>query len=229
MTELEVRAVFAAADTLVPARYAEWFTEDGKVTFGNNPPAIGAAAIEIAVATFYALLDGMAHTLVGVWPMAGEPGWLVEAEVQYRVKGRPEPVPVLGVTVLRTAGNKVRDARLYCDLAPVFSAAQAARGQAPASPALPTVEHQAEGHRGAFTMERDGRRLAELTYSLANQLIIIDHTEVDPVLRGTGAGVKLVEASVAWARTEGRKVLPLCPFARSVFSRRADLRDVLTS
>jgi predicted GNAT family acetyltransferase len=32
---------------------------------------------------------------------------------------------------------------------------------------------------------------------------------------------------VAWARAEQLKVIPLCPFARSVFQRDESLRDVL--
>jgi predicted GNAT family acetyltransferase len=67
-----------------------------------------------------------------------------------------------------------------------------------------------------------------MTYSLAGDIIIIDHTEVDAVLRGTGAGAKLVAAAVAWARAEHRQIIPLCPFAKSVFDRKqAEYGDVL--
>ena len=89
------------------------------------------------------------------------------------------------------------------------------------------IGHEENGHRGAFFLVRDGRRLAQMTYTVAGTRIIIDHTEVDDALRGTGAGKKLVEAAVAWARQENRRLLPLCPFARSVFAKDAALRDVL--
>jgi len=59
-------------------------------------------------------------------------------------------------------------------------------------------------------------------------MIIIDHTAVDPSLRGTGAGQALVAAAVAWARDSSRRILPLCPFARSVFERTPEYADVLT-
>lgn len=225
MDEATVRDIFRGADTLNAARYAGWFTPNGRVVFGNNPPAVGPQAIEAAVAGFFSILDGMRHRLVGLWPMAE--GWCVEAEVEYRVKGSATPVPVWGVTVLRTERSAVRDARIYYDLTPVFAAAQAARVQ-PAPPApQPEVVHERDGQRGAFVIRRGGAIVAELAYSLAGDIAILEHTEVDGALRGTGTGARLVEASVAWARAEKRRLMPLCPFARSTLSRRPDLQDVV--
>ena len=78
-------------------------------------------------------------------------------------------------------------------------------------------------------MERDGKRLAEMTYTVAGSRVIIDHTTVDDALRGTGAGRKLVEAAVQWARAEHVKLMPLCPFAKSVFDKTPQYADVLAS
>ena len=89
------------------------------------------------------------------------------------------------------------------------------------------VEHEAQGHRGAFFVTQEGKRLAELTYTVAGTRVILDHTDVDDALRGTGAGTKLVAAAVDWARKEKRQLLPLCPFARSVFDKTPEFRDVL--
>ena len=94
---------------------------------------------------------------------------------------------------------------------------------------LPAVTHVAVGHRGAFVFEIDGKRLAEMAYSIAgDQMIIIEHTEVDASLRGTGAGKKLLAALVDWARAEHKKVIPICPFAKSVFEKTPEFQDVLT-
>jgi len=91
----------------------------------------------------------------------------------------------------------------------------------------PQVRHVADDHKGAFVIEHDGTRLAEMTYSLAGEIAIIDHTEVDPSLRGTGAGAKLVAAAVAWAREGRHRIMPLCPFAKSVFDKTPEYADVL--
>jgi len=91
-----------------------------------------------------------------------------------------------------------------------------------------TVEHQESEAQGAFFIQKNGQRLAEMTYSRTNAtLIIIDHTDVDPSLSGQGVGRKLLNALVAWARATGTKVLPLCPFAKSQFDKDASIRDVL--
>jgi predicted GNAT family acetyltransferase len=47
-------------------------------------------------------------------------------------------------------------------------------------------------------------------------ILIIDSTEVDDALRGKNAGKQLVEAAVKHARAHNYKIIPLCPFAKSV-------------
>ena len=90
------------------------------------------------------------------------------------------------------------------------------------------IEHQEDGHRGAFFVVRDGKHIAELTYSRANAtLVIIDHTDVAAELAGQGVGLKLVLAAVAWARETGTKLMATCPFALKQFKRDSSLRDVL--
>jgi hypothetical protein len=89
------------------------------------------------------------------------------------------------------------------------------------------IQHERTGHRGAFVVFQDGKRLAELTYTVAGTRVILDHTFVDDALRGTGTGQQLVTAAVQWARAENRRLLPLCPFARSVFDKTPEFADVL--
>jgi uncharacterized protein len=82
--------------------------------------------------------------------------------------------------------------------------------------------------KGAFYIEKEGTRAAEMTYSRAGDtLIIIDHTEVSEKLKGTGAGKALVKAAVRMAREKGIKILPLCPFAAAMFRKMPEWGDVV--
>ena len=94
---------------------------------------------------------------------------------------------------------------------------------------MPYPIHHEEAHsKGAFYVEKDKQRVAEMTYSRTNAtMVIIDHTEVDESLRGEGVGRHLLDALVAWARSTGTKVLPLCPFAKAQFDKDPSIRDVL--
>ena len=77
------------------------------------------------------------------------------------------------------------------------------------------------GKKGAFYIEIDDKKVAEMTYSHAEpNKIIIDHTEVSETLKGQGVGYKLVEASVDYLRANNLKVIPLCPFANAVFKKK---------
>jgi hypothetical protein len=63
------------------------------------------------------------------------------------------------------------------------------------------VEHTANELKGIFSIRREGKRAAELTYTVAGSAkMSIKHTQVNDVLRGSGAGVALVVAAVDWAR-----------------------------
>ena len=89
------------------------------------------------------------------------------------------------------------------------------------------IEHEHSGHRGAFVWMEDGERLAVMSYTVAGSRVIIDHTDVDDRLRGKGAGKQLVKSAVEWARADKVQLMPLCPFARSVFEKTPEYSDVL--
>ena len=90
------------------------------------------------------------------------------------------------------------------------------------------IQHSEDDGRGAFFLERDGIRLAEMTYSRVNDgLVIIDHTLVDDQLRGLGVARKLLDTAVAWARTTHTKITATCPYAAAQFAKDASIRDVL--
>ncbi len=84
--------------------------------------------------------------------------------------------------------------------------------------------------RGYFEAVEDGKEAGKMTYTWAgDSKFIIDHTEVNPDFNGKGVGKKLVMAAIEYARTNNLKIIPLCPFAKSVFDKVEEIRDVLFS
>lgn len=89
------------------------------------------------------------------------------------------------------------------------------------------VTHAESGGRGVFAIERDGRRVAEMTYQrLDGRRILVDHTQVDPSLRGHGVARQLLDAAVAWAREHHTRIAATCSYVVVQFARDASLGDV---
>ena len=90
------------------------------------------------------------------------------------------------------------------------------------------IQHKESGKRGMFYIAEDDEIIAELVYgSGGDNVIIIEHTEVDDRLKGLDIGFELVNKTVEYARTHGLKIMPACVFAKAVFDKRADFKDVL--
>ena len=88
------------------------------------------------------------------------------------------------------------------------------------------IQHRTHGSHGEFFVEREGRRVAELTYSLSGERAVVAHTWVDPTLRGAGMAPALVDAAAQWARDEHVKIVPVCSYVRAVFDRNPAYADV---
>lgn len=73
--------------------------------------------------------------------------------------------------------------------------------------------------RGAFVIETDGNRWAEMEIAIKNGNLTVYHTEVAGVLQGRGIASKLLSAMVAHARENNLKVIPLCPYVLAQFKR----------
>lgn len=81
--------------------------------------------------------------------------------------------------------------------------------------------------KGRYVIRLDGKE-AEMTYSRAGEsMLIIDHTEVAPALNGLGLGGLLVRRAIDDARKEGKKIIPLCPFAKAYIEKNPELQDVV--
>jgi hypothetical protein len=63
-------------------------------------------------------------------------------------------------------------------------------------------EHEEEGH------------LAELTYRLRGDRLVLIHAGTPAQIEGRGIGSALMAAAIGRAQRDGLTVVPLCPFAR---------------
>lgn len=85
-----------------------------------------------------------------------------------------------------------------------------------------------EEKRGFFKAVEDSKEAGVMTYTWAGPTkFIIDHTDVNPDFKGQGVGQQMVMKAIEYARANNLKIMPLCPFAKSVFDKNADLGDVL--
>lgn len=84
------------------------------------------------------------------------------------------------------------------------------------------------GNVGEFVIYYDSEKAGLMVYNWINDdTFVISHTEVDEAYNGKGLGKLLVLESVEFARKNGKKIVPMCPFAKVVFERNPDLQDVL--
>ena len=90
------------------------------------------------------------------------------------------------------------------------------------------LEQINETKNGYFRAVLNEIEAGRMTYTWAGtDKFIIDHTEVNPGFAGQSVGQKLVMAAVAYARENNLKIMPLCPFAKSVFDKTQEIHDVL--
>lgn len=90
------------------------------------------------------------------------------------------------------------------------------------------IQQKDDGKTGMFFIEQDDKRVAELIYSWQDEdRIIIEHTGVEDVLKGKGAGKELVAETVEFARKKSIKIVPICSFAKRIFDTTEGYKDVL--
>src|SRR5512138_2083320 len=91
----------------------------------------------------------------------------------------------------------------------------------PSATDLGAVSDNVEQRR--FELNVDGH-VAYLEYERTPNTLTLLHTEVPVEIRGRHVGDRLVEAALAIGRSEGRRLVVICPFARAYLRRHR--RDV---
>lgn len=91
-----------------------------------------------------------------------------------------------------------------------------------------TFIHEDGEKKGAMIAMEGSVKAGEMTYIWSGpDKFIIDHTDVNPDFGGRGVGKQILHRLVAFARERQVKILPLCPFAKSVFDKDKTIADVL--
>jgi predicted GNAT family acetyltransferase len=85
------------------------------------------------------------------------------------------------------------------------------------------VVHESDNSRFAVHIEDE---TAILDYKLFKDKVAYLHTGVPPSLEGRGIGSQLVRAGLDWAREEGLRVIPVCPFVTSYIQRHPEYEEL---
>jgi len=80
--------------------------------------------------------------------------------------------------------------------------------------------------RGRFELKVDGQ-VVFANYRRQEGLLVIDHVEAPPALRGTGAADRLMHGVMGLARAGGLRVSPRCGYAALWLRRKKAYADLL--
>jgi hypothetical protein len=109
--------MFTAVDSGEAAAFSLFFTETGRLVFGNGEPMTGREQITKGVDAFLGTIAAMRHHIVAQWNQGDDS--VVELEVDYdRLDGQTVTIPVASI-IRFTPEGLIEDYRVFFDLAPV--------------------------------------------------------------------------------------------------------------
>ncbi|MFV0196815.1 N-acetyltransferase [Empedobacter falsenii] len=90
------------------------------------------------------------------------------------------------------------------------------------------IELNLVGKNGVFVMTDDNNKeVGELTFMLKEEQMIVNHTGVNPELRGKGLAEKLVLEAVKYARKNQLKIIPFCSYVSVYIGKHPEVQDVI--
>ena len=91
-----------------------------------------------------------------------------------------------------------------------------------------TVEREDSPGHGRYVIRLPGDLEAEMTFrKIGSDTIAIDHTYTPPEFRGHNIAAQLMNRSIADARRDGVKIMPVCSYAVAQFRRHPEWADLL--
>ena len=92
---------------------------------------------------------------------------------------------------------------------------------------LNNIEYTPFQDGNGFYAYYDGHPIGKITFVRTGpNIVIIDHTEVDDAYRENDIALNLIRRVCAIARQQHRRVLPICPIARTMFGMYPEFDDV---
>lgn len=85
-----------------------------------------------------------------------------------------------------------------------------------------------KGNNKFYIGENESEMIARITWKNGGEnIIVVDHTIVDPSLRGQGVAGKLLEKVVEMAREENLKIVPVCSYVVNKMTNSNEYDDIL--
>lgn len=89
------------------------------------------------------------------------------------------------------------------------------------------MEFKTEENR-IYATDPAGTLMAEVTFCIRDGVAVIDHTYVDPSLRGTGMAGRLMEEAVRKIQADGNALSATCSYAVAWLQRHPEIKTVAT-
>ncbi|WP_282630876.1 GNAT family N-acetyltransferase [Empedobacter sedimenti] len=90
------------------------------------------------------------------------------------------------------------------------------------------IELNLDEKNGVFMLLDDNNKeVGELTFMLKDEQMLINHTGVNPELRGQGLAEKLVLEAVDYARKNQLKIRPFCSYVSVYVGKHPEVQDVI--
>ncbi|WP_283675383.1 GNAT family N-acetyltransferase [Butyricicoccus sp. Marseille-Q5471] len=81
-----------------------------------------------------------------------------------------------------------------------------------------------------YACDADGHVIADITFPVVHAGVVnIDHTFVDPSLRGQGVADQLIRTALGVIRADGHRAVATCSYAVEWFQRHPEQTDILDS
>lgn len=94
--------------------------------------------------------------------------------------------------------------------------------------AIDTNSATIERRDAEYVMTLNGKRVGELVVLEQGDTIELPHTMIDPKLRGSGLGAKLVQTALDDITKSGnQRVIPTCPFVARYIQKHPEYRPLL--